>query len=761
MPIGFVVVLGAATIPQVSAAPTARTAWTAQSVNLLSDDQAGFEASPVNWGSVQATLATVTAPTHSGTGALAVTAQYDASSLRALSRSDATSAIAVTPGARYAARLWASADTTPRDVSAGVFFLDSSGRVIASAVGQPIADQLGSWQQTPVAVGVVPPSASYVVAGVVINNMIAGETHVIDDASLTMASGGSADVAGPLATSGNRVLDVNGKPVVLRGFTRVGMEGSGDAPAAEELGYAKRWGANIIRLPVSDAFWLSTSCNYDSSYADEVDSAVNAVTALGMVALVDLHTNATTPCGDVHQQPMAEYPDAVTFWQQVANRYRSNPLVAFDLYNEPHDISDDVWRNGGIVTWRGTTFEAAGMQQMYDAIRAAGADNLIVVSGTGWANNWPSTAPLAGTNVVYSAHAYTCPVVAPPNCASSAPYEAPSFLDQWIAPGNSYPVIIGEFGFPDANDGRYNASVIATAESHGWGWSQFTWGDATWGSFDLLATAGHGATYEPKPAGMPALAAFPGPDPDPDPGPASGAWLVPGLSASAIGHTGDVPVPGDYNGDGITDPGVWRPSDGDWDVKGTRIAHLGAAGDVRVPGDYNHDGKTDIAVWRPSSGNWYVAGRSAMHFGTLGDIPVLADYNGDGVPDLAVFRPANGDWYIDGRRAVHFGMRGDVPTPADRNGDGRAEIGVWRPGNGDWYVPWEHPVHFGTAGDIPVLGDYTGDHRSDRAVWRPTTGGWYVEGLPTWKVGKRGDVPVPGQYDGSAGIDRAVWQPPQ
>ena len=48
--------------------------------------------------------------------------------------------------------------------------------------------------------------------------------------------------------------------------------------------------------------------------------------------------------------------------------------------------------------------------------------------------------------------------------------------------------------------------------------------------------------------------------------------------------------------------------------------------DVPVPGDYDGDGKTDVAVWRPNEGNWY-ARRSSngtmlqAQMGQDGDVP--------------------------------------------------------------------------------------------------------------------------------------------
>jgi len=233
----------------------------------------------------------------------------------------------------------------------------------------------------------------------------------------------------------------------------------------------------------------------------------------------------------------------------------------------------------------------------------------------------------------------------------------------------------------------------------------------------------------------------------------------------------DAAVPGDYNGDGVSEIAVFRGSEGAWYISQgsaqnfTRI-EWGTNGDVAVPADYDGDAKTDIAVWRPSSGVWYIRNSSngsfrAETFGLNGDKVVPGDYDGDGKTDLAVWRPTDGNWYImrsttNSLQSVPWGLSTDKPVQGYYDADSKLDIAVFRPSTGAWFIlksttNTADSLMWGTTGDIPAQGDYEADGKYDIGIFRPSTGQWFIRRSSngtllsaTW--GQSGDKPALSAY---------------
>ncbi len=177
----------------------------------------------------------------------------------------------------------------------------------------------------------------------------------------------------------------------------------------------------------------------------------------------------------------------------------------------------------------------------------------------------------------------------------------------------------------------------------------------------------------------------------------NGQWDGQPTDVSIVfGAVGDWPVIGDWNGDGVDQIGVYRPAtstfyldlngNGAWDgAAADRIFQFGAAHDLPIAGDWNGDGRDDIGVYRPASaafyrdangnGQWDAGIDVVSLFGAVNDIPVIGDWNGDRVDQIGVYR-RNGTFYRDlndngawdeSDSAVVFGAVSDVPL-----------VGGWR-----------------------------------------------------------------------------------
>jgi serine protease len=198
----------------------------------------------------------------------------------------------------------------------------------------------------------------------------------------------------------------------------------------------------------------------------------------------------------------------------------------------------------------------------------------------------------------------------------------------------------------------------------------------------------------------------------------------------AFGISGDRPVAGDWNGDGIDTIGVFRNgtfflrnsnSSGFGDV----TVAFGAAGDQPIVGDWNGDGIDTVGFYR--NGGVYLRNSNSsgspeivFSFGVAGDVAIAGDWDGNGTDTIGLFRPSNGTMYLKNSNSgaaadvvLTFGTTGDQPVAGDWNGDGVDTVGVYR--NGTFYLRNTNTsgtadlvIGFGLAGDLPIVGDWNG-----------------------------------------------------
>jgi hypothetical protein len=179
-----------------------------------------------------------------------------------------------------------------------------------------------------------------------------------------------------------------------------------------------------------------------------------------------------------------------------------------------------------------------------------------------------------------------------------------------------------------------------------------------------------------------------------------------------FGNPGDIPFMGDWDGDGVATPGLYRQSDGfvylrESNTEGVadREFFFGNPGDVPLIGDFDGDGRDSVSIWRSSEARVYVinelgadgeglgAADYDFMFGNPGDQPFVGDFDGDGIDTIGLYRTSTGFVYftnVNGTGAAEneffYGNPGDVIFAGDWDGDGDDTVAVFRPSSRRVYM---------------------------------------------------------------------------
>lgn len=169
------------------------------------------------------------------------------------------------------------------------------------------------------------------------------------------------------AVSGSRILK-NGSEFVIRGVSVAGPGAQAKRPTVQDVdAIASLWKFNLVRVGCSIA------PKPGLKQVNDLDEIVRTFTSKGVVVLIDPRDHV----GSYYQDPAAppgtpSLNELVTWYKDVATRYRSNPFVWFTAMSGPGSRDE----RKAAEPWRETHV------RVIDAIRKdAAATNIIVCEG--------------------------------------------------------------------------------------------------------------------------------------------------------------------------------------------------------------------------------------------------------------------------------------------------------------------------------------------------------------------------------------------
>jgi uncharacterized protein YjdB len=263
----------------------------------------------------------------------------------------------------------------------------------------------------------------------------------------TLSSGLVSDVSaaattpvaahGKLSVSGTQLVDQYGKAFQIRGVSTHGLQWYNQYNTkATYQTLRDDWGANCIRLAmyVEEGGYMSDQ----SGMKKKVTDGVSYATDLGMYAIIDWHIlNGNTA------NPKNYTSQAKTFFAEMAQKYKNNNNVIYEICNEPNNCSWSDIKSYAI--------------EIINTIRTYDKDAIIIVGTPTYSQLGsqghlyePCDDPITGySNIMYAFHFYA----------------SDSSHNQWLtqkigtAISRGLPVFVTEFGLSEASgDGTVDTS---------------------------------------------------------------------------------------------------------------------------------------------------------------------------------------------------------------------------------------------------------------------------------------------------------------
>lgn len=239
---------------------------------------------------------------------------------------------------------------------------------------------------------------------------------------------------GRLKVKGTKLVDKKGTPVQLQGISSHGINWDVGEPFVNEKALQNlrdEWGVNCFRVAMyTEEYngYCVTDTASRKKLLNKIDVAVKAGKKLGMYVIIDWHILSDG-------NPKKNQSMAKAFFKKVANKYRGEGHVLYEICNEP---------NGG-TQWKTIKSYA---KSVIKVIRKYSKQSVIIVGTPNWSQDVDvaSRSPITGyKNIMYAFHFY------------AATHKDDYRGKVQTALNNKLPVICTEFSACDASgNGNYD-----------------------------------------------------------------------------------------------------------------------------------------------------------------------------------------------------------------------------------------------------------------------------------------------------------------